>query len=386
MKKKEGQGGEFLAEIARSYYILGHSQDAIASKLHLKQSTVSILLEKAREHGVVYFDIDPEFADCGIEDLLRSRDLRDEFSLKDAFVVDVPEQEAVWNERGDRLHTFIANTAATVKLKTWIVTGDHVVIGGGRAPVRAARMLKRISPTSRDVRISPLSGRIWIGSWQEDSTDILERPLDSDDAARLLAAAFEHEPGTRFSQIGLPLYQDAEHIEQILEHECVFGRGGKWNWDLRPPDKALVGVGVLQWGSGHRIPALLNMYSRRGREDSSGNAVFSVAKKFEEAMKYAEDSQLPHFCDVANRLFPALPLPSEIAANSAHPGRLDKSYRTLCSLIDDLNAHAVVAEWKHLRPIGSVWAIAGGRLKRNALWTLLITRRFESCLRTGQGA
>jgi hypothetical protein len=34
-------------------------------------------------------------------------------------------------------------------------------------------------------------------------------------------------------------------------------------------------------------------------------------------------------------------------------------------------------EWQHLRGIPSVWAVAGGRLKLEVLWTLLICRHLE---------
>jgi len=37
----------------------------------------------------------------------------------------------------------------------------------------------------------------------------------------------------------------------------------------------------------------------------------------------------------------------------------------------------LVMEWQHLRGIPSVWAVAGGRLKREVLWTLLICRHLE---------
>jgi len=279
--------------------------------------------------------------------------------------------------RGDELHTVIANTVGE-RLRDWIQPGDHIVTGGGRAPVKVARFIKRTPPLRREVRISPLSGRIWTGSWQEDGSENLQRPLDADDAARLLAFAFEHEPGTRFSQVGLPLYQEESSVKTTIEEECVFTPGGGWNttWGLQPPARALVGVGVLHPDSGHRIAELVNKIASN-REYKVARHLRWAASKFKEAMAFAHDNKLPHFGDVSNRLFPALLLPSQLKESGLSGTKLDKLYSTLCLKLHELNARAVVMEWEHLRGIPSVWAVAGGELKTNVLWTLLICRYLE---------
>jgi len=369
-----------LAELARRYYTKRHtrreSQAEIAEAFHIKQSTVSLWLERARERGVVLIDIDAEFAVSGSEHRDYSRQLRDEYGLKQCIVVDPGRRITMPDKKDDDLHTIIANTSG-IQIREWIQPGDHVVIGGGRAPVKVARFIKRTPPSRREVRISPLSGRIWTGAWQQDGPDNLERPLDADDAARLLAFAFEHEPGTRFSQIGHPLYEKEELVEQTIREECVFAPGGTWNtkWGLQEPVRALVGVGVLHRESGHRITELLK--KMKDPTHVVAKHLSWAAERFENAIGFTEQNGLPAFGDVANRLFPALPLPSKLLAQRSKVSALRKHYSELRQKLGAINKRAVVMEWRHLRGIPSVWAVAGGRVKTEVLWTLLICRQLE---------
>jgi hypothetical protein len=275
------------------------------------------------------------------------------------------------------LQTVIANTVG-VRLRDWIQPGDHVVVGGGRAPVKVARFIKRSPPSRRDVRISPLSGRIWTGPWQEDGPENLQRAMDADDAARLLAFAFEHEPGTRFGQVGHPLYEEEDLVNQTIAEDCVFVPGGRWKttWGLQPPVRALVGVGVLHPQSGHRIAELLNKIASHP-EDTVVRHLKWASVQFTEAIEFTKKNGLPFFGDVANRLFPALFLPGEVR-KTKRLGTLNDLYAKLGQMLDVLNARAVVMDWEHLRGIPSVWAVAGGDPKLNVIWTLLICRYVES--------
>ena len=365
-----------LAEIARDYYVNEDSQRDIAkARGGVNQSTVAHWLRRAKERGVVAIDIDADFALAGREHRDRSRQLRDMYGLRECLVVDPVGEKLYEDQRSNDLHTTIANTSG-VRLREWIQSGDHIVVGGGRAPVRVARFIKRTPPARREIRISPLSGRIWTGSWQEDGPENLQRPLDADDAARLLGFAFEHEPGTRFSQIGHPLYAESPELaKQIVKSECVFQPGQGWNvsWGLHPPIRALVGVGVLHPRSGHRIIEFLKLSAAYPKQPTAQHLRWA-ASKFKEAIKFVESRQLPFFGDVANRLFPALPLPSELKDKT--PPSLEL-YDRLASMLEELNSHAVVMNWNHLRGIPSVWAVAGGDLKVQVLWTLLICRHLE---------
>jgi DNA-binding transcriptional regulator LsrR (DeoR family) len=386
-KKSRTQGKVSLAELAREHYLQDYSQTDLAERHGIKQSKISLMLKQARDRGVVFFDIDADYEPKGTEHPDKSKHLRDEFGLRAAFVVKVDDESIYENSRGDKLHTSIANTVGSLKLQGWIQPGQHVVVGGGRAPINVAKQIRRTSPTQRDVRISPLSGRIWTGSWQEDGPDNLERPLDSDDAARLLALAYEREPGTRFGQVGLPLYQqDEKTVRRILEEECVFKAGGEWKteWRLQPPERALVGVGVLHPDSGHRIPELVKKFGGTSTAYRVGRNLERAIFLFKDAMEFAQNSGLPHFGDVANRLFPCLYLPKDLRS-AGDLANIDDKYDELCAKLKAINALAVVMEWEHLRGIPSVWAVAGGELKISALFTLLLERKLVDVRDEGGG-
>lgn len=368
-RRSERTTPQKLAEVAREYYFRDRTQSEIAASERVNQTTIAHWIAEAHKQGIVAIDIDPDFALTGYEHADLSRRLRNAFNLYDCLVVD-PADPALYDDgKSDKLHTVIANVSGS-KLREWIRSGDHIAIGGGRAPMRVARFIRR-NPSSRsEIRISPLSGRIWIGSWQEAGADNLQRPLDADDAARMLALAYEHERGTRFSQIGRPLYAESREIAQrIIVQECAFQPGGRWRDEIQPPRCALVGIGALHPGSGHRISELLD-----SPETRTVTHLDWAAGKYRKAIAFTIERKLKHFGDVANRLFPVVPLPSELR-KTPRPSRAD--YDKLRQQLDELNHQAIVMEWEHLRKTPSVWAIAGGRLKLHALWTLLICRRFE---------
>jgi len=204
-----------LADVAREYYFRHRTQSVIAKQYGVNQSTIAHWIAEAHKRAVVYIDIDPDFALDGHEHADLSRRLREAFNLYECLVVDPVDPTLYDEEEGDKLHTVIANVSGE-KLREWIRSGDHIAIGGGRAPMRVARFIRRKPPARSEIRISPLSGRIWTGSWQEASAENLQRPLDADDAARMLALAYEHERGTRFSQIGHPLYAESREIAQRI--------------------------------------------------------------------------------------------------------------------------------------------------------------------------
>jgi hypothetical protein len=140
--------------------------------------------------------------------------------------------------------------------------------------------------------------------------------------------------------------------------------------------RALVGVGVFHRDSGHRITELL----KKIKHDSSvvvAEHLNWAAGRFEEAIAFAEENGIPAFGDVANRLFPALPLPADLLAQRSKQAALRRGYRDLLHKLREINSRAVVMGWQHLRGIPSVWAVAGGQFKREVLWTLLICRYLE---------
>jgi DNA-binding transcriptional regulator LsrR (DeoR family) len=374
--KKSEPTPKVLADVARDYYLNDKKQSAIAQKHGVNQSTIAHWITRAWEQGVISIDIDPEFALAGSEHRALSRRLSDAFGLNQCIVIDPGGTCIDDDPKCDKLHTVLTNTAGTA-LKEWIQSNDHIVVGGGRAPMRVARFIRRMTPHRRAIRISPLSGRIWTGSWQVNSTDNLERPLDADDAARLLALAYEHEAGTRFSQIGHPLYAlQSKVAKRIIKEQCVFSPGGSWKteWGFQAPNRALVGVGALHPSSGHRISELLINIDKNPSAKMANYLVWASAK-FRDAMDFAKSHGLPPFGDLANRLFPALPLPRNLDVDRLPSA---KDYDRLRKLLDVLNDHAIVMEWEHLRRIPFVWAVAGGEVKVDVIWTLLISKYLES--------
>src|SRR4051812_46546104 len=155
MRKRnpETDDAERLANVARAYYVNNRKQSAIADDYEVNQSTVAHWLADARTRGVVSIDIDPDFALTGFEHPELSRQLRDIFDLYECLVVDPADEKAYDDNKGDKLHTVIANTSG-VKLREWIRAGDHIVIGGGRAPMRLARFIRRTPPARREIRIT----------------------------------------------------------------------------------------------------------------------------------------------------------------------------------------------------------------------------------------
>jgi len=360
-----------LAKVAHEYYVNGLSQREIGllPDVNKKQTTIAQWIKRSTELGMVAIDIDPSFGSVGIESPSLAERMRSLFGLADCVVVDpgptVPEDSRAEGE----LHNTVA-LATGVRLKEWLQPGSHVAIAGGRAVVQVTRLLKRRALPRRDIVVSPLSGRIWTGLWQVMGTRNLQRPLDADDAAALLAFAFERERGTRFSQIGSPLFPAvaSRQLAEIQRAQCAFLPGGKWNWGLRPPDRALVGIGVLHRESGHRISEYLGMTKRARDSDAGARHLQRISKDLRSALALAETTRMG-IGDLGNRLFPTIPLPNEVAAASLDTPAV---MARLLSRVESINRRALVFSWEHLRQVGMVWAIGAGELKRHALWTILL--------------
>lgn len=362
-----------LEKAARLYYVDELPQKDIARELNYKEpSSVARLIKEARDRGVIAFDIDASFAIFGRVDPTLSRRLRDAFNLTNAIVVQTDELSREGSERGDslyacddKLHTALANQAG-MAIRDRIQPGAHLAVGSGRSVYQCSRMIKRRPPSRRDIRITPLSGRIWTHRWHAAGRPSIYRPLDADDAARLLAIAFENEPGTRFSQVTYPIFaQDKEEAESIMREHCPFWPDG--TWPVGEPDIALVGIGAVDPKSGHRIADLF-----REQTEPVDPYLKKEADNLKGLVRFVEEQHISYFGDLTNRFFPALPLPRKL-----NPESLDdftQRYRRLSEELSRLNERMIVANWSHIFKIKFVIAIAGGPFKIDALWTLLITR------------
>lgn len=357
-----------LAEVARWYYINELSQKDIADRLGYKDaSAVTRLLKEARERGVVEFDVDGMFAIGGYEETQLARNLRDDFGLDDALVIKVNVLQSYSRAEDDYLHIALANHTG-MRVKDRIEPAEHIAVGGGRAVYQTARVIKRSPPSRKNIRITPLGGKIWTRFWEVSGTFQINRPLDADDAARMLALAFEGEPGTAFSQVTYPLFANSpEDATATMESHCMFLPDGSWRGS--PPGRALVGVGVIDPEGGHRFADLL----RPGDQPEEIAPYLSrAAGELKTAIEFVRAKDLPPIGDVNNRLFPALPIPDRKLDSSFIQERT-AMYEDLLRHLTRLNQRMISAKWDHLRRIPSVMAIAGGPFKLNALWTLLIT-------------
>jgi len=95
-----------------------------------------------------------------------------------------------------------------------------------------------------------------------------------------------------------------------------------------------------------------------------------ASRELSAMISFVRDNGLHFFADVANRLYATLPLPSEVV--EADLARKASAHQKLTAKLQRLNNRSVVVTWRHIRQIPNVLAIAGGKLKHHAIWTLLI--------------
>lgn len=354
-----------LAEAARFSVLYGMTQQEIARELGMSQSAVSRVLQQAREMNVIGEWVDPGSAVQGSENLVLQHRVRDAFGLNDVSAISLP-------GRGNDLHIALAN-AAGVKARDLIKDGDHIAVAGGRAIVRLAQVISRRPRLSRDVTVSPLSGRLWFGRpWKDlgrDSPDNLSEPLNADYSALLLALgliAGREKTGIQFSQISQPLFAANKYqAGEIIAANCPFEPDRGWKWGLRPPTKAYVGVGVIE--EGHRVIDYLRVQAEKAHPSDE------LAKRYQEIQEVVQENQdrnLPAFGSLGNRFFPTLPFPDELEGRDLRT--LSGDYLELIRRLELLNDFTVVAGWSHLLEVESLNLIAGGLAKRHCVWTVLL--------------
>src|SRR6267154_2184111 len=408
MAKTPDITAEKLARVAELHYVYNSSREKIIAELSqdllereegYDLSNVNVWLTQAAKKHVIAFDIDPSFAIVGNRNEILERRLNHAFGLEEPIVVDV-EETALQDPKAADLHTALANQTG-MRLSQIPSSKTRFFVAGGRTVVHVARMIKRHRLLWSNIRIDPLSGRNWTGYWHVDGPD-LERPLDADDATVILASAFPK--GATFSQIGHPLYaENADQARAIMGEHCAFLPDGGWNWDREipyPTRRGICGIGSLHPESGHRIMSFLETYLKnygvKGPEDlrrmiedgtlariklpespdRSAPYLSRVALELIAAITFAAERDLGYFGDIANRLYPCLPLPKALDEGDLPEV---KDYGELVTKLNALNSRAVVMQWSHLRNVDA-WVTAGGTLKLEPIWTLAITRYIEQRL------
>ncbi len=344
----EYEKAEIMEEIAQLRYNQNKTVGQIAKKLGFKLWAVSRLLDEARESGVVAFDIDKRFGMTGTQRPRLIRQLEDEFKLEQAIVVQPDDLPTDQHLADDYLHTALANqTGKDLKSRIRASPENHIAVGSGRAVYQTVRFIRRCQPLKRDVTITPITGRIWTHSWKTSGLSI-ERPLDADDAAFVLALAFENESGMHFSQVTYPLFASSQkEARSTIEKGCPFLPGGKWGQNV--PNLAVVGIGAVNPNSGHRFA---DLYRDGQRQAELDRYLSAAAKEIKSAIEYARKHDLPYFADISNRLFTTLPLPDELVGRDLEA--LSKSYDELINRIERLNEKMIVVGWNHLQAIRHV--------------------------------
>jgi DNA-binding transcriptional regulator LsrR (DeoR family) len=361
----------------------------------LSQATVNRLLRRARERGVVSISIDASFTVTAIREQELSRRMRNGFRLRECYALRPQSDETAGDAPqgepdDDRLILCIVNFTAQ-EIGRALDPGDHVLCAGGRTICWLARAVRRNPPSKRGLIFTPLSGRLWVEEFKTGDADIMERPLDADDAVHIFSEAFEDEPEGRFSQINQPLYCNAEDPEDtaaaikvargILSNHCAIGPDGSWNWNLPEAVRAYVGVGSLESGS-HRLAIFLRDFEA-GVPSARESYLAAAGPSLLRINNLCKDARLPLPGDMGNRLFPCLKLPTELMALGDRSQLNDELERMANALkpvtkeIDELNARAVVMSWKHLRRTRGVRVICAGQSKRRALMTVLLAGYFD---------
>ena len=117
--QETGSSRAAMHMVAKLYYLSNIPQNEIARQLSLSTATVSRLLKRAREEGIVRIEVRDL---VGPDEL--ARDLEQRLGLKRAVVADVPEANAV---------TALAGAASACFVEAGLKAGSVVAIGWGRA-------------------------------------------------------------------------------------------------------------------------------------------------------------------------------------------------------------------------------------------------------------
>ncbi len=198
---------EMLYRIARQYYIENLTQEEIARRLHVSRGYVSRLLQKCLDEGIVQVHIQyPFLTDASLE-----QELRKQFGLKDAVVVDPGHEGGALAATG---------RAGAYYLQTSIEREDTLGVSWGSTLWQVVYHL--IGSRNLKLGVVQLMGGLV-------HTDARAQP---NEVARLFALAFG---GTSY-YLSAPLYVEAEDTAQALYHSSIVGS------TLRKARTATIGV------------------------------------------------------------------------------------------------------------------------------------------------
>lgn len=181
-----------LIEVAMLYYEEGRTQAEIGRHIGTSRSTVSRLLQEARNRGVVQITIDYSLA----RDSLLEKELKERFTLKDVRVLRSFERNV------DDVISGMGQLAASYLAE---VIGDGMILGVsyGRS---VASVVQRVSPKNlSDLVVLQVIGALGSGNPLQDGPDL----------ARQLANAY----GATYRYLHAPLLVESAEMRARLSQE-----------------------------------------------------------------------------------------------------------------------------------------------------------------------
>ncbi len=211
---------------ARLYYDQGLTQHDVAKRLNVSRSTVSRLLQLARDNDIVRIEVRAPSSAAGL-----SADLAAELGLKRAVVVPAHGPRA-------GLQTLVAPALSELG-RTGLTAGDVLAVSWGNTVWEIAQAQR--FPSLRGVRLVPAVGGM-------DERDVRFQP---NEIARRVAAA----SGGEVSFLHAPALPSPELRRSLLSDPQIAERLALWD----RIDTALVGIGMpptaLRIGPAHVLAA-----------------------------------------------------------------------------------------------------------------------------------
>jgi DNA-binding transcriptional regulator LsrR (DeoR family) len=166
-----------MSKVARMYYEQDLRQKEITERLNIHQSTVSRLLRKAREAGIVRISVDaPQGIFADVEDSLERK-----FALKEAIVIETrKDEEHLVRDLG---------AAATFFLQTTVTPGAIIGVSSWSRALFALVDCMSSSDCARGGKVVQILGGFGIAGMQLQATHLVQRLAERIGATSVLLQA-----------------------------------------------------------------------------------------------------------------------------------------------------------------------------------------------------
>jgi DNA-binding transcriptional regulator LsrR (DeoR family) len=223
-----------IARVARMYYEWQMRQAEIAAQLGLSQATVSRLLSRAQQEGIIRISVNiPQGIHTGLEETLIKK-----YGLRDAIVVDsinYDDEKTIQKEVGSAAAYYLENTIRqneVVGLSSWSAT--LIALVDAMHPV----------PRRPNIKVVQILGGVGTASAQVHASHLASR------LASLVSgtAVFLPVPGVVGSEAALRVLAEDENVRGVF---ALFPR----------VTTALVGIGAVE--PSHLLAASGNIFSEK---------------------------------------------------------------------------------------------------------------------------